>query len=190
MINVTTKEEIDKHLQGKGDFVRIDHLTEILKQNLPFETKKYACVKLADIYEGKGMFIDAAKVYESLGIAAVAFNEKIKYYLKETELLIRSGEFDRADMAMKKATGLGNASEKNEIYLAVKEFYKKQAGVYERELRRNHAAKIYERLLEMKISDGEREEIKEKLLKLYEKLGKVREYFNLQKGNYKVGGIE
>ena len=181
-----TKEEIDGMLTGKGDFVRIDHLSELLKENLGFETKKYICIKLADIYEGRGMLIDAAKMYEAIGIAAVAFSEKMKYYIKETELLIKAGQFERADEAMKKAIGLGNASEKNEIYLAVKEFYKKQAGVYERELRRNHAAKIYEKLLEMNISETERQEIKEKLLKLYEKLGKIKEYFTLQKGEFRL----
>lgn len=184
---VPTKEEIEKSLQGKGDFVRIDHLSELLKENLVFETKKYVCLKLAEIYEGRGMLIDAAKMYEAIGIATVAFSEKMKYYVKETELLIKAGQFERADEAMKKATGLGNASEKTEIYFTIKEFYKKQAGVYEKELRRNHAAKIYEKLLEMKISDAEREEIKERLLALYEKLGKVKEYFNLKKGEFKIG---
>ncbi|MFA4953216.1 MAG: hypothetical protein WC584_03265 [Candidatus Pacearchaeota archaeon] len=177
-----SKEEIEKTLQGKGDFVKIDHLSELLKENLPFETKKYVCIKLADIYEEKSMLVDAAKMYEIIGIAAVAFSEKMKYYVKEAELFIKAGQFERADEAMKKAIGLGNASEKTEIYFVIKEFYKKQAGVYERELRRNHAAKMYEKLLEMKISEAEREEIKEKLLKMYEKLGKVKEFFNLQKG--------
>lgn len=132
------------------------------------------------------MLSDAAKTYEALAIAAIAFSEKRLYYIKETELFIKAGMFERADEAMKKGMNLGTASDKSEIYFVVKEFYKKQAEAYEREMRRAHAAKIYEKLLEMNISSMEREEIKEKLLKLYEKLGKVREYFNLKRGEFKV----
>ena len=181
-----SKSEIEKALVGKGDFVKIDHLSELLKENLPFDTKKYVCLKLIEIYEGRNMLIDAAKMCEVIAIAVVAFSEKMKYYTKEAELFIKAGEFQRADEAMKKAIGLGNASERNEIYFIIKEFYKKQAEAYEKELRRAHAVKIYEKLLEMRISDSEREEIKEKLLKLYEKLGKIKEYFNLKKGEFRV----
>ena len=68
-----------------------------------------------------------------------------------------------------------NTIEKQDIYFMIKDFYKKQAEIYEKEMKRAHAARIYEKLLEMDISDLEREEIKKKLLELYEKLGKFEE---------------
>ena len=49
--------------------------------------------------------------------------------------------------------------EREEIVFSIKEFYKKQAEEYEKELKRNSAVKIYEKLLEMSISDLERKEI-------------------------------
>jgi len=42
-------------------------------------------------------------------------------------------------------------------------------------MRRAHAVRIYEKLLEMNITDLERQEIDKKLLELYEKLGKFDE---------------
>ena len=74
-----------------------------------------------------------------------------------------------------------NAIEKQEIYFIIKDFYKKQAEIYEKEMKRNNAARIYERLLQMNITDLEKQEIKKKLLELYEKLGKLKEYFILKK---------
>jgi len=76
---------------------------------------------------------------------------------------------------MKKAMNQANTIEKQGIYFTIKDFYKKQAEVYEKEMKRAHAVRIYEKLLEMKLNDSEREEIKEKLLYLYEKLGKFEE---------------
>jgi tetratricopeptide (TPR) repeat protein len=113
---------------------------------------------------------------------SIPFAEKIKYFVKEGELCIKAGNFQRADEAMKKAMAEANAIEKNDIYFTMKNFYKQQAETYERNLKRANAARVYEKLLEMKITDAERKEIKEKLLVIYDKLGKVKEYLILKKG--------
>lgn len=176
-----SKHEIERELEGKGDFVQIDYLTRLLSQDPPLYVKKFVCLKLKEIYEGKNMFVDAAKMYDNLAELSVAFSDKVKYFIEETEMFIRAGQFDEADASMKKAMTEANVTERMEIYWGVKNFYKKQAGIYENELKRNHAAKIYEKLLEMKISDLERKEIKTKLLDLYEKLGKFKEYSVLEK---------
>lgn len=176
-----SKSEIEEELIGKGEFVQIDYLSKLLKERLHRDTKKFVCLKLAEIYEKKNMFSDAAKMFEHIAMISIAFSEKIKNFVKEAELYIKAGFFDMADYAMKKALSEANASEKAEIYFAIKDFYKRQAQAYERELRRNHALKIYEKLLEMNISELERKEIKEKILGLYEKLGRLKEYFALKK---------
>ena len=43
-----------------------------------------------------------------------------------------------------------------------------------------------EKLMDMKISDIEKQELKEKLLNSYDKLGKTKEYFALKKSGEKV----
>jgi tetratricopeptide (TPR) repeat protein len=70
---------------------------------------------------------------------------------------------------------------KADIYGDIKDFYKKQAEVFEKESKRNHAIKVYEKLLSLKISDIERNEAKAKLLGLYEQLGKFRESSALER---------
>jgi len=74
---------------------------------------------------------------------------------------------------------ISNIVKKAEIYSKVKEIYIRQGEIFENEAKRNSAIKVYEKLLVMKISEAEKEEIKKKLLALYEQLGKFREFSNL-----------
>ena len=180
-----SKLEIEKELEGKGDFVQIDHLTRFLEQDPPYDIKKFVYLKLAGLYEKRDMFNDAAKMYEKIGSLSIPFSEKVKHHVKETELYIKAGFFDKADYALKKALSYANphSGEIAEINFAVKDFYKRQAEVYEKERRRAHAVRVYEKLISMKLSETEKEEIKKKLLELYEKLGKIKEY-NLLKGKF------
>lgn len=171
-----SKSEIEETLEGKGDYVQIDYLTKFMKEEMSFDLKRFVYAKLAEIYERKGMLNDTAKMFENIALISIAFSEKIKYYVKVAELYIRGGFFDKADIAMKKALNQGNEQQRYEIYFTIRNFYKKQAEIYEGELKRNHAAKIYEKLLEMNLNDFEKEEIRKKLMGLYEKLGKFKEY--------------
>lgn len=177
-----TKSEIDAELAKMGDFVKIDHLSRFIKLDLPTDVKRFVCLKMAEIYDKKGMNTEAAKMYNNAAIHSISFADKIKNHLKEAELFIRCGEFERADEAMKKAISHASAKERIEIPDQIKNFYKRQAELYEKEARRGNAVKIYERMLELGLTNEEREEIKKKLLSLYDKLGKVREYMNLNRG--------
>ena len=176
------KKEIEDFLNGKGDFVQIDHLTRFLTRDKPpLEKRKFVFEKLAEIYEKKRMFQEAAKMWNNISLSSLTFKEKMQSYVKEAELFIKAGKFDEADEAVKKALGDAHGPERDSVTKTIKAFYKEQALVYEKENRRSNAAKIYEKLLEMSITPQERQEIKEKLLPLYERLGRVTEYFTLKK---------
>jgi tetratricopeptide (TPR) repeat protein len=176
-----SKSDVETQIAGKGEFVQIDMLNTLLHQKLHRDTKKFIYMKLIDIYDKRHMYNDAAKMYEGLASICIAFSEQIKNYLKATEYYIRAGFFDKADYSMRKALNEANSVERNEINFTVKDFYKKLAEDYEIELKRNSAARIYEKLLEMGITDEERKEIKEKLMELYEKLGKLKEFYAMKK---------
>lgn len=169
------KAEIEDVLDGRGDFVKIDYLTRYLKDMPPHNMKKFAYLKLAEIYEEKKMFMDAAKMYKNLAVNSLTFKDKIDYYILETKSLILAGNFDDADKALRKALNEGNSRDKIEIYKVIKEFYKGEALKLEDSRKINHAAKIYEKLLRMNLEEDEKEEVREKLIELYEKLGKRKE---------------
>ena len=176
-----SKSDVESNLIGKGDFVQIDYLNKLLKEKLHRDTKKFVYIKLIGIYEKKNMFNDVAKMYEGFASISVAFSEQIKNHLKATEYYIKAGFFDKADYSVRKALNEANSVERNDINFTVKDFYKRQAEEYEKGLKRNSAAKIYEKLLEMSITDQERKEIKEKLMELYEKLGRLKEFYTMKR---------
>lgn len=176
-----TKSEIEEEIKRWGEYVQIDNLTRFLNQDLPMEIRKFVCLKLSEIYEKKGLFHEAGKMYNNAAMIVIPFAEKIKLHLKEAELYIKAGDFLKVDEAMKKAVANSTAKDGLEIYSTVKELYKKQAEAYEKSKRRNQALRIYEKLLEIRMSDEERQEIKKKLTESYEKLGKFKEYFAMKK---------
>ena len=177
-----SKSGIEAVLAGKGDFVQIDALTKFLREEMTMEMKKFVLLKLAGLYEKVRMFTEAAKMCESASLVSIAFSEKIKHLLRGVELFIRAGDYDHADRLMKEAMVQASSVEKQEIYITVKRFYKDAAEDFEKKMKRAHAAKIYEKLLQMKLNDEERSGIRERLLDLYEKLGRRKEYYALEKG--------
>jgi tetratricopeptide (TPR) repeat protein len=170
-----SKSEIERELNGKGDFVQIDYLNRFIMQKPPLYEKKFAFMKLIEIYEAKKMFNEIGKIYSDLAILAVSPQERIDSLTKEIKSYIQSGRFDEADAIMRRAMDEVNITKKADIYEDIKSFYKKQAEVYGKEAKRNHAIKIYEKLLGMRISENERNDVKKKLLDLYEQLGKFKE---------------
>lgn len=177
-----TKSEIEQELQGKGDFVQIDYLEKFLKEPLTMEMKKFILLKIGSIYENAKMFDEAAKMYDSAAGISLSFFEKIKNYLKATECYVKTGEFDRMELSVRKALGEANSREKEDVYASVRMFLREQARVSEAEMKRNHAAKYYEKLLEMGVDDKEKEEIREKLIYLYDKLGQREKSMLLERG--------
>ena len=176
-----SKSEIEKELEGKGDFVQLDYLINFLKEDLPTDVRKFVMLKIAEMYETKSMFNEAGKIYNNLAIFSIPFSEKVRYHVKEAESYIKGGSFREADYATSKAMNQANTFEKNDIMSSIKQFYRRQAEMYEKNMRRNNATRLYEKLLELSSTETERKPIREKLMDLYQKLGKFREY-NIMKG--------
>jgi hypothetical protein len=56
-----------------------------------------------------------------------------------------------------------------------------QAKDYLKRYKRKNAMIAFEKLLEINLTDPERKEVQNTLLDLYEKLGKIREFYNLKR---------
>lgn len=183
-----TKSEIEKEISKWGDYVQIDNLTRFLKTNpgIPIDTKRFINQKLGEVYEKRGMFFDSAISYEKVGEACVLRPEKIKNFLKAVNNYIKSGYFDRADETARKCLRESSSQERAEILKSLKESYKNEADRGLKENKRSSAIKVYERMLEMAtIPIKEKEEIKEKLLKLYLTLGMMPQYNKFKGRNFK-----
>ena len=177
---VVTKKEIEDSINGKGDFVKIDHLTRFLKNDLPLDLKKLVYIKLAVIYDDKAMHSEAAKMYAKLAEISIAFREKVNFNVREAEMFIKAAQYDYADNSLKKAYTNASVDEQREIKKHIVNFHKNLAAEYEKKDRRSHAIQVYERLLKMNLLDFEKEEARARLKALYEKTGRLREYFSLK----------
>lgn len=170
------KAEIEEYLEGKGSFVKIDHLNRFLKLFPPINMRKYAYLTLARIYLNESVFVDAAKMFNNAAINSLTFKEKQENHLKESKSYIKALKFENASKAIKKAFSEANQKEKKELYKEMVNYYKKVASDLELQGKPGQATRVYEKLIKLNISEEEKEIVKEKLLNLYKKLGKTKEY--------------
>ncbi|OIO39991.1 hypothetical protein COT60_00780 [Candidatus Pacearchaeota archaeon CG09_land_8_20_14_0_10_30_9] len=170
------KQDVEKFLEGKGDFIRIDHLDRYLKLMPPVEMRKFAYIKLAEIYIAKEMYSSAAEAFKNAALNSVTFREKQENFLNEAKAYISSLKFEESDKALKRAFDEANPKEKDALYFEFIKYFKIEIEKMEKQGKPGHLLKLYEKFLRLKIEEPQKEEIKEKLLKTYEKLGKLKEY--------------
>jgi len=180
-IKEKTKAEIESKISGMGDFLKMGYLEECLKHNLTFDVKKYCALELAKIYEARKMFSESGRKLEQAGEISITFREKKELFMKAAELYLKAEIYEQVSLALRKAVEQTNKDEAPIMKSAIKKLLREQAEVYENENRNGKALKAYEYLYKM-LKESEKEEIKRKLLNLYEKLGKLSEY-NILKGN-------
>lgn len=170
------KQEIEDFLEGKGDFIQIDHLNRFIKLLPPIDLRKYAYLKLARIYLNRAMFVDAAQAFRNAGVNSITFREQQENYMKEAKCFIRAMKFDDASNAFKKTLAEANQKERAELYKEYTDYFKKVGEDFEKQGLPGKSTQIYEKLIRMKISDDDKAEVKDKLLNLYDRLGKRKEY--------------
>lgn len=176
--------DIQEKLATMSDFLKIDYLESALKSNIDIEAKKFCHLKLAELYEQKKMFAEAAKNMLVLASFAITFKDQINSFMKETELWIKALRYEKADDSFKKALIAGNATQKQEMKNQIYQTYLSQAKMFEQTQRNSHAAKAYEKLLEL-TDEEKRSLIKDKLFALYTRLGKIREAKMLRQSSTK-----
>lgn len=179
-----SREEIENELRGKGEYLQIDYLNRFLRTAPHVIMKNYAYSKLAEIYDRKKSYGELGKTYESMAIFSVNSQDKVNNFMKAAESYVKDGSFERADVALRKAMTEAKESDRSMLYMKLKDFYKQQALVFEKDMKRAQAVKVYEKMMLMRIMDSEKEDIKKKLISLYEKLGKYTEKANLEKRRY------
>lgn len=179
-IGEKSKSEIDRKLQGMGDYVKMSYLQRALHSGLDYETKKHVCLKLAEIYENRKMFMEAAKTLKSAAEINTTFKDKAADFMRTSELYVKGGDYIEADRIFSQAIALANNKEKSELKGQYKDFYIKQAREFLKSDKRNYARQVYEKALQLDLDIGERTQIHKELLELYNKLGLIREYYKLK----------
>lgn len=175
------RREIEEKLRSLGNYVQIDYLLSCLKQQIDFDTKKFVLLKLSKLYEDKKMYLEAGKMMQSAAPINTTFLSIVGDYTKAAELFVKAGNFDNADIAIEKAMANANDKQRQEIKNKKIDLYKKQADFYYESDKRNSALLAYEKLLSLNLGESERRESQSKLLGLYSRLGKIREFYALRR---------
>lgn len=176
----TTRREIEEKLGSVGDYVKMDYLQRCLKMQLDFDTRKYVLTTLSVIYESRKMYLEAGKLMRAAAEINATFEAKMNDFIKSMELYIRAGNYEEADISFSKAIACASDPQKLRIKDKRKLMYKEAAKDYMIKDKRKHAMEAYEKLMEMELQPEEKQEVKQNLMKLYEKLGKIKEYYSLK----------
>ena len=175
-----TRRELEDKLKNVGDYVKLDLLSSALKKQLDFDTKKFVLLKLAVIYEERKMFAEAAKMMRNAAEINTTYEAKMSDFMKSSTLFIKGGNFADGEVSFTKALGCATDLQKARLKTARKEAYKAQAKEYVIKDKRSNALVTYEKLLSLDLTPDEKREAQTSLLGLYEKLGKVKEFYALK----------
>jgi hypothetical protein len=176
-----TIPEIEVFLRNKGDYVQIDLLTRFLQEKTKPEVRKFAFMRLGEIYERSSMFPNAGRNYKMAGELSTG-DDKKHLTLKAVQMFIRASDFSMAEALIRNLTSKSSDRERKEIYEEMKKFYIYTSEIFEKTRKLGEAVKIYEKILTMpEFSDDEKRQVKPKLMELYNKLGKIKEYMDMKR---------
>lgn len=158
------------------DLIKMEYLESVLKtHDIGIEVKKFAFGTLAELYEKRAMFENAAKSMFGKAGYDVTFREKIESYLKAGEFYARAGNIVSAEDMFLRAKREANSEQQPRIVLFRKNILLTIAGELEKKQRMSHATKFYEHLLSLKLDDLEKSLIKNKLVEYYKKVGRFND---------------
>jgi len=175
-----TKSEIERVINGKEDFVKIDYLNRYLNHIDNFDVKKFILLNLASIYESKNMVPLAVRHLNSATDIALNNREKIELYMKIVGLYIKIRNFPQAENALKQAMYIAPELERLRLKSKCLDIFWNSAKEAETKEKGRHAFEIYKHMLTLSMPEDKRTELKEKLLNYYNKMGRVREYNKLK----------
>jgi hypothetical protein len=107
-IREANRKEVETRLATMGDYVKIDYLTELLRENLDYDTRRFVLLKLARLYKDKGMLAESARLVGNAAEINTTYDGMMKDYSVAMQLFIQAGKFDEADVALNKATVSSN----------------------------------------------------------------------------------
>jgi tetratricopeptide (TPR) repeat protein len=170
-------QEVKSHYETlKTDLIKMEYLESVLKVlTMSIDVKKYALGLLAELYDSRTMYDKAAKAMYSKAGYDVTFREKIENLLKSAEYYIKAGNILSAEDTFVGAMREATPDQQVKILATKKALYLKIADELEKRTRMSNAAKLYEHLLTLKLTDMEKDSVKKKLKEYYIRVGRFNE---------------
>lgn len=173
-------KEIQEKAKRMSDFLKMEYLESAAEKFHDVEIHRFCYLELSKLYESRKMYSDAIKYIFMYQETLVTQTDKNNAMIKEVDLLIKAGQYDRADLLTKKLLEHSKDKERFEVLRRVIELYKQVALQFEKEHKNSATAKVYEKLIPY-LNDPEKTDFKRKLVESYKKLGKIRESLELER---------
>jgi len=175
------RKVIEEKLANSGDYVKMDYLQRCLKASIDFDTKRFVMIKLAEIYETRLMFLEAAKLINNVADINTTFEGKYNDFARSMDLFVKGLDYDTAELVFKKALACASNKQKDPLRAKLKTSILTKAKELVKKDKRKNAMEAYEKLLELPfINEAERKEAQDALSFLYQRLGKIRDFYKIQ----------
>jgi len=174
------KKEIEAKAEKMSDFLKMEYLESCVQKFNDIEIRRYCYYELSKLYENKKMYSEAIKYLSKFRELCILRKEVVEVIFKEIELFIKNGNYDGAEIFYKNSLKELNEKEKFELKRKIIECYKKEIEDAEKTNKISKLLKACEKLIHH-VVDKERNDIKKKIANAYKKLGKVREYLEIEK---------
>ncbi len=179
-----TKEGIINTLKTFiSDERKIEFLENLLKKPLDKETKKFVCLKIAELNEKKNILNTALQYLIYAETLCDKYAEKLPLLMKITNIYIKLFDFINAEDFFKKALEIAPLADIDKLEQTYYNFYIEEAKLYELKKRYRKAIKFYEFLANKGIN---KHAMLEKIAELYDKAampleaGKIRRRIQLE----------
>lgn len=178
--DMTEAEIMKKFSTFMSDELKAEFIENCLKKKLDHSVKKNIHIKVADIYDKKRWYTNAAAHIAAAISCTDVYREKMNLYIRLGQLNIKDNKHIFARDAFKSAMDFANSEERRKIGNDIKNLYLNEASSLDANGKWRQAALIYEYSLDL-LTDAEKKAIKQKLVILYEKLGRIKDSMRMKK---------
>ena len=158
-----------------------EYLENLLKRiAIQPSIKIFASRILADVYARRGMWASAAKTMENAASTFLNPNTKRDIYKQAAVLYLKAMDLLMAEDCFRKA--IENSMEKEKPFLKkeIEQMHLAEAANMENNGKRARAVEVYERMLRLNPDPLLQRRIQERLVVLYEKLGRIADHLTLR----------
>ncbi|MFC1686145.1 hypothetical protein ACFLZZ_03955 [Nanoarchaeota archaeon] len=169
-----TEDDIVQRIRPLSSMLQQEYLENLLQRlNLDSNLKIFSSRKLADLYARRGMYASAARIITNAAMAAPTFALKKDLCMEAGMMAIKAGNYLLADDSFRHAGEEAPLHEKEKIKREAQDLFMFEAEQLEKKGRIARAVQLYEKTLREDRTDESLKQIKEKLVVLYERLGKI-----------------
>jgi hypothetical protein len=173
---VATKDELFQGLRKWPTAERrLEFLDKELKKDLPLDVKIAALIARAELYIGKRWPNLGARDYCYAASLATTFKEQYDLWFKGAMTYVLADEYLNADDAFKKVMILALEKDRPALKEKIMQIYFDKAQQHEKERKQAKAITTYLKMLTYNFNYQRKNEIYDRLIKLYEALGNPRE---------------